>query len=180
MASSVNYMHWSMELMCSRNPLLCTVLMTTKVSSTYLFHRHWGWGDVLRVLTLKSSIYRLATMGIMSKCMEASSSCTHYLPWNKEYVFLKLNSNRQMMLFTVMDVLCWSTLSCSIWSWMILMTGPMATDMKSAITSHDMIHSSCLNWISLICCTMSLLLLTWCGDLPTRGFRILASSLDVS
>ena len=36
-ASSVNCMDWFMELMCSRNPLIHTVLISIKVSSTYLF-----------------------------------------------------------------------------------------------------------------------------------------------
>ena len=63
---------------------------------------------------------------------------------------------------------------------MMLMIGPMGADVKSAFYLYDMMHSSCFNQILFICSTKSLVLWTWCGDFPTRGFRILASSFAVS
>ena len=55
----------------------------------------------------------------------------------------------------------------------------MDTDVKSAFTSQDMMLSSDLKWTPLMCCMKSLMFWTSYGDLPTRGFRILASSFDI-
>ena len=50
-------------------------------------------------------------------------------------------------------------------------------DVKSAVTSNDVIHSPSSNLMFLISSAKSFLLFTWKMDLPTRGFRILDSSL---
>ena len=182
-SSPVNWMHWSMELMCSRKLLLFAVLLNTKVSSIYLFHRLWGWGNLLRSLASKSSMYKLATMGLISESMVAPSSSSQYLSWNRKCVFFKqklLSPNRQMMLLTVLVVLCWSSLSCSRCFLMMLMAGSMGTDVNSTFTSYDMMYSSCCSWMHFICCMKSQVFWTLCGDFPTKGFRIVASSFDVS
>ena len=74
-SSPVNCIHWSMELICSRKLHLYADLMTTKVSSTYLFHREGAWADVLRAFNSKSSIYWFVTMGLMGEPMATPSSC---------------------------------------------------------------------------------------------------------
>ena len=63
---------------------------------------------------------------------------------------------------------------------MMLSAGWMGTHVKSALTSYDMMISSYLSWMPSRCCMNSLLFCTWYGDLPTRGFRILNNSFDVS
>ena len=56
----------------------------------------------------------------------------------------------------------------------------IGTDVKSAFASYDIMISSDLSWMPSKCCINSLLFWTWYGDFPTRGFRILDNSLDVS
>ena len=63
---------------------------------------------------------------------------------------------------------------------MMLSEGWIGTDVKSALTSYDMMISSDLSWMPSRCYKNSLLFCTWYGDFPTRGFRILDNSLDVS
>ena len=53
----------------------------------------------------------------------------------REVCIFKQNSNRQIMLFTVMDVLCWSFLYSSRCFLMMPMAGSMSTDVNSALTS---------------------------------------------
>ena len=54
------------------------------------------------------------------------------------------------------------------------------TDINSASTSYDTMHSSGCSWMSLILSMKSTLFITWCGDLPTRGLGILDNSLAVA
>ena len=63
---------------------------------------------------------------------------------------------------------------------MMLGAGLMGTDVKSAFTLYDIMIPSDLSWMPSKCCMNSLLFCTWYGDFPTRGFRILNNSLDVS
>ena len=63
---------------------------------------------------------------------------------------------------------------------MMVMADSMGTDVKSAETSYEVIHSVACNLIPLICCTKSPVFLIWCGDFPTKGLRILESSLATS
>ena len=136
-------------MMCSGNPLLCTVFMSTNVSSTLLFHRLWGGDDVLRAW-LQNFLYIYGLLcGLMLTSWQLLPVVHITCPGTGNMCSLSKTPKRQMMLFTVIDVLCWSSLSCTSWSWMILMTGPLGTDVKSAFTSYDMIHSSCYNWIPL-------------------------------
>ena len=58
--------------------------------------------------------------------------------------------------------------------------GSIGTDVNSASTSNDIIHSSGLSWMPSILCMKSMLFLTWCDDLPTKGLRILESSYAVA
>ena len=43
------------------------------------------------------------------------------------------------------------------------------TDVNSASTSNDTMHSSGCSWIPSILSMKSTLFFTWCGDLPTSG-----------
>ena len=47
------------------------------------------------------------------------------------------------MWLTANDVLCWRSLSFVSLSLVVLMAGTIGTDVKSALTSYDMMHSSC-------------------------------------
>ena len=165
--------------MCSKNSCLWAALMTTKVSSTNLFHIKGGCGDVLMALTSKFSMYKFATIGLMGGPMAVPSTCS-YLFWKVKYVLLKQNSRRQMMFLTVIDVLCWSPGSSSRSFSMMLRAGWMGTEVKSAFTSYDMMVSSGPSWMPLRCCRNSWLFWTWWGDFATRGFKILDSSFDDS
>ena len=57
--------------------------------------------------------------------------------------------------------------------------GSICTDVNSASTSNDIIHSSGFSWMPSILCLKSILFFRWCDDLPTRGLRILDSSFAV-
>ena len=67
-SSAVNCMLSLKELICSRNPLLCAVVVVTKVLSTYLLHRCWGWGDVLRAFTSEFFILQVGYYGVIGVC----------------------------------------------------------------------------------------------------------------
>ena len=62
---------------------------------------------------------------------------------------------------------------------MMEMDSSTGTDVKSASTSYDTMHSSGCNWMPLMLSRNSRLFITWCGDLPTNGFNILDISLAV-
>ena len=55
-----------------------------------------------------------------------------------------------MILPMDMVVLMESSLSCSNFSLIMVMAGPMGTDVKSAFTSYELMHSSCCSLMSLI------------------------------
>ena len=63
---------------------------------------------------------------------------------------------------------------------MIEMADSTGTDVNNASTSYDTMHSSGGNWMPVILSRKSWLFITWCGDLPTRGFSILDSYLAVA
>ena len=63
---------------------------------------------------------------------------------------------------------------------MMEMADSTGTDVNSALTSYDAMHSSGCSWMPLILSMKSRLFITWCGDMPTRGFSILDSSLAVA
>ena len=79
--------------------------MIVKVSSTHLYHSRGGHGDVARALISRSSTNKFATMGLIGEPMAVSSICSYNLPWKVKYVFLRQNSSKQEMCFTVMAVL---------------------------------------------------------------------------
>ena len=81
-SSVVNWMCGSLLLMCSRNYSFPAESMTTQVSSTYLFQILGGYWAVLMALVSKSSIKRLATMGLMVDPIAAPWGCSKNLPWN--------------------------------------------------------------------------------------------------
>ena len=57
-------------------------------------------------------------------------------------MFFEQNSSRQEMCFTVMLVLLCNSLSSSRCFLMILIAGSIGIDVKSALTSYDIMHSS--------------------------------------
>ena len=63
---------------------------------------------------------------------------------------------------------------------MMDIAGSIGTDVNSASTSNDIIHSSGFNWKTSRLCMKSMLFFTWCDDLPTRDLRILESSFAVA
>ena len=63
---------------------------------------------------------------------------------------------------------------------MMEMADSTGTDVNSASTSYDTMHSSGCNWMPLILSMKSRLFITQYGDLPTRGFSILDNSLAVA
>ena len=94
-----------------------------------------GNGDVLMAWTSRSSINKLTTMGLIGEPIAAPSVCSQNLHWNEKYVFLRQNSSRQEMCFTVIDVLRCNSLSYSRCFFMMLTAGCIGTDVKSAFTS---------------------------------------------
>ena len=64
-SSLVNLMLESTELMWSKKVSLWSILMMVRVSSTYLLHRDGGCCDVFRALVSRSSMNKLAIMGLM-------------------------------------------------------------------------------------------------------------------
>ena len=89
-----------------------------------------------------------------------------------KHVLLRQNSSRLVICCMVMVVLFCRSLSLSTTGW-------IGTDVKSAVTSYEMIHSPCCSLMPLRCSIKSLMLWTWCVVIPTSGFRILANSLAV-
>ena len=85
-----------------------------------------------------------------------------------------------MICSTFMVVLVWSSGSISNFFLMMVIADSIGTDVKSAETSYEVIHSVGLSVIPLTCCTKSPVFLIWCGDFPTNGLRILESSLATS
>ena len=79
-----------------------------------------------------------------------------------------------------MVVLRWGYGSNSNFFLMMVMAESIGTDVKSAETSYEVIHSVGCNMIPLTYCTKSPVFLMWCGDFPTKGLRILESSLATS
>ena len=60
---------------------------------------------------------------------------------------------------------------------MMLRAGSTGTEMNRADTSYELRHSTGAKVMCLAYSTKSWVLFMLCGDLPTKGFRILASSL---
>ena len=104
-SSTLNCIHGSIELICSKNLSLSDALFTTNVSSAYFLHILKGCSVDLMTLISKSSMQRLATIGLVGDSMAALSSCSRNLPWNRKYVFFKQNSSRLAMCSTGIYVL---------------------------------------------------------------------------
>ena len=121
------------------------------------FPQYRGHDDVARALISRSSMKKFATMGLIGGPKAAPSICSYILPWNAKYVFLRQNSSKQEMCFTVMAVLRCKFLSSSRCHFMMFIAGSMGTDVKSAFTSKDIIHSSGFNLMSSKLCIKSLL-----------------------
>ena len=62
-------------------------------------------------------------------------------------------------------------------SFIIFKAGSMGTDVKRVDISKELRQSPGARVMCLTCSTKSWVLFMWWGDLPTRGFKILASSL---
>ena len=75
-SSQVNLMLGCMELRCSRKLSLLFFLMMVNVSSTYLFHKVGGVGDVLMAWVSNSSMYKLAINGLIGDPIAAPSVCS--------------------------------------------------------------------------------------------------------
>ena len=79
-----------------------------------------------------------------------------------------------------MVVLVWSVWSSSSFLLMMVIAGSIGTDVKSAGTSYEAIHSPGCSIIPLTCCSKSPVFLMWCGDFLTNALRIRDNSLAAS
>ena len=75
-SSLENFILGLMEFKCSWKLFLCCFLMIVNVSSTYLFQSTGDEGDVLMAWTSRSSMNRLATMGLMGDPTATPSVCS--------------------------------------------------------------------------------------------------------
>ena len=71
--------------------------MMMKVSSTNLFQSVGGDGAVARALVSRSSINKLATIGLMGDPIAAPLTCSNIFPWEVKYVVVRQISRRQEM-----------------------------------------------------------------------------------
>ena len=115
-----------------------------------------GDGAVARALFSRSSMNKFATIGLMEDPISAPLTCSYSLPWKVKYVVLRQNSSRQDMCFTVMDVLWCKSLSSSRCFFMMDIAGSIGTDLKSASTPNDIIHSSGCSWMPSRLCMKSM------------------------
>ena len=106
-------------------------------------------------------------MGLMGDPVAAPCSCSKNQSWNWKCAFLRQNSCRLMICFTLIDVLCWSFSSTDI-------------NMKSEETLIRGMHSSCWSCILWIWPTKSFVFLIWWRDLFTSGLKTQASSFSIS
>ena len=81
------------------------------------------------------------------------------------------------MSLTARTVLSLRVRSFSSRSFMMRRAGYTGTEVNRADTSYELRHSPGAKVMCLTCSTKSWVIYIWCGDLPTNGFRILASSL---
>ena len=72
-SSLVNCMCWSIELRCCRNSSVLVDFKMVRVSSTNLLQKDGGFWAVCMALVSRSSIYRLATNGLMGDPMAVPS-----------------------------------------------------------------------------------------------------------
>ena len=75
-SSLVNCMCWSIELRCCRNSSVLDDFRMVRVSSTNLLQKDGGFWAVCMALVSRSSIYRLATNGLMGDPMAVPSFCS--------------------------------------------------------------------------------------------------------
>ena len=159
-SSHVKWMLSSIELRCCKKVCLCALWMMMKVSSTNLFQRVGGVGAVDSALISRSSMKKLATIGLMGDPIAAPSTCPKNFPWKVKYVVLRQNFRRQEIWFTVILVLRCRLLSSSSNFLIISIDGSIGTDVNRDSTSKDIIHSSDFNWMPSILCMKSILFFT--------------------
>ena len=75
-SSFVNWMFGSREFRCCRKLSICDDFMMVKVSSTNLLQNDGGFCADCMALVSRSSIYRLATIGLMGEPIAAPSCCS--------------------------------------------------------------------------------------------------------
>ena len=183
---------WSGVFTCELNVMVNRVYMIQKLLFVSCFYDYkdviyksllTSKGGVVMCLWLWSQSFPykvLATMELIGEPNGSSFHLAHNIyPGKWNMCSSSQNSSRQVICFTVIDLLCWSSVSSSRSFLMMLSAGWMGTDGKSALTSYNMIISSELMWMPSRCCINYLLFWTWYVDFPTRGFRILDNSLDV-
>ena len=129
------------------------------MSSTYLSQILGGLGEVLRALTSKSSINRLATTGFMGDPIAVTCTCLKYLPLNVKKVLFRQCSRRVTMFWTERGLLLWSSVSyCSLLQ-MTSRAGSTGTGVNRAFPCH--------NWMDLVCSTeCCVFLICWGNHLP--------------
>ena len=176
-SSTVNWMEGSTVLMCWKNSSLCNCCWTTKVSSTYPLKIFGGFNAVLMLSVQRHPCKYRPQLDIQVTLWQLLWFEKKTWFWNRKYVLFRQNPSSSMMLLADKMVLFGSYAYCSNLSLMTFSADATGIDVKSAVTSHEVIHSPSSILVFLISSVNTLLLLTWWMDLPTRGFRILANSL---
>ena len=92
-------------------------------------------------------------------------------------MWVRQNFSREVICGIDMAVLCGREVSCCNLCLTICMEGWTGTEVKSALTSKDVMTSPGCSFLSCICWMKCWVFLRWCGDLPTRGLMICESSL---
>ena len=177
-SSTVNWMFLSTEFRCRKNSSCGTSLWWQRCHqqtfSTIKGVWWWLYGSDLKLLHVEV-------------CHNWADGWAHgsplylliELPLEVKYVLLRHNPRRSMICCMDKVVLLWRLWSSLRSFSMIFNVGSMGTEVKSALTSKDIMTSSEASWMLFRSCRKSWMLCMWCLDLPTRGLRIFGSSLAV-
>ena len=92
-------------------------------------------------------------------------------------MWARQNSSRNVICDMAMLVLNWRVLSCCSLCLNICMDGCTGTDVNRAFTSKEVMTSPGSNLLPSSCWIKCWVFLRWCGDWPTRGLMMCASSL---
>ena len=95
-------------------------------------------------------------------------------------MLLRQNSSKLVICLADMVVLRCKSLSSSSFLCMMAIAGFVDTDVNNASISYETMHSSFCDLMSLMLCMKSLVFFTLYDIFPTRGLKILDSSLAVS
>ena len=95
--SMVNLMLVLIELRCEWNSSVCSLLMHTWLSSTYLNHHLGEFGADHRAFSSTYSMTRLAKMALTGDPMKQPKICLKWSPWNTKKLLSRTNCRRAMI-----------------------------------------------------------------------------------